>query len=159
MSKTIKRVYIDSSAIGGKFNKRVAKQTKPFWDAVERGEIIVLVSDMLEREVMDEKTPQCVKDFFDTLLEFRAVRLTAGKEANDLARRYIEKKVVDKSSFADCLHIAYATVAHADALVSWNLKHMVDRCDEYKSVNDALSYPKIEIITPEKFMEVSHDKK
>jgi len=44
MEKRIKRVYVDSVAVGGKFNKRLAEQTKPFWDAVERRRIGVCFS-------------------------------------------------------------------------------------------------------------------
>ena len=53
MTKKIKRVYVDSTVVGGKFNKRLAEQTKPFWDAFDRGEIIVIVSDVLEYELED----------------------------------------------------------------------------------------------------------
>ena len=152
------RVYVDASALGGKFNRRIAEQTRPFWDAVERGEMIVIVSDMLEREVKNEKTPQRAKDFFDTLLESNAVRITAGKEANDLAARYIAENVVDETSFVDSVHVAVATLANADVIVSWNLQHMVEQSEGYKRVNRTLGYPEIEILTPEKFMEVQHDK-
>jgi len=158
MGKRIKRVYVDSSAVGGKFNKRIAEQTKPFWGAVESGEIVVIVSDMLEEEVMDVNTPQRVKKFFNTLLRSQAVRVMTTEEVSMLAKRYIAEKVVDESSFADCVHVALATLANADVLVSWNMTHLVNRHEEYKRVNVALGYPEIEIQTPEKFMEVQHDK-
>ena len=47
----IKRVYVDASAVGGAFNQKFAEQTAPFWNAVEKGEITVIVSDVLEIEV------------------------------------------------------------------------------------------------------------
>ena len=149
-------MYVDSSAVGGKFNTRIAKQTKPFWDAVDRGEIIVIVSDMLEDEVENQKTPQRVKNFFDASLKPKAMRIMMTKESRELALRYIAENVVDQSSFFDCLHVALATLANADAIVSWNLKHMVEQSEGYKNVNKTLGYPKIEILTPEKFMEVQH---
>jgi len=105
MENRKKRVYVDSSAVGGKFNKRIAKQTKPFWDAVERGEIIIIVSDVLEQEIRNVSTPQRVKDFFNTLLQFQAVRVMTTEEVRMLAKRYIAEKVVDESSFADCVHV------------------------------------------------------
>jgi predicted nucleic acid-binding protein len=148
---------VDSSAVGGKFNKRVAEQTKPFWDAVGRNEIVVIVSDMLEDEVEDPRTPRRVKNFFDTSLKPQAMRIMITKESSELAARYISENVVDKNSFADCLHVALATLANADVLVSWNLTHMVNNSDGYKRINKMLGYPEIEILTPEKFMEVQHD--
>jgi predicted nucleic acid-binding protein len=153
MERKVKRVYVDSSAVGGKFNTRIAKQTKPFWDAVDRGEIVVIVSDMLEREVRDTRTPQRVKDFFDSSLAIRAVRIMTTDESRELALRYIAEDVVDQSSYSDCLHVALATLANADVIVSWSLTHMVEQSKKYKNVNKTLGYPEIEILTPEKFME------
>lgn len=46
-------------------------------------------------------------------------------EAVELAMSYIEENVVGKTSFADCLHIALATINNADILISWNFKHIV----------------------------------
>jgi hypothetical protein len=43
-------------------------------------------------------------------------------EAVDLATEYIAEKVVGPTSYADCLHIALATISRADFLVSWNFK-------------------------------------
>ena len=150
-------MYIDSSAVGGKFNTRIAKQTKPFWDAVDKDEIAIIISDMLEEEIENPKTPQRVKNFFDTSLKSRAMRIMITKESRELALRYVAENVVDQSSFFDCLHVALATLANADAIVSWNLKHMVEQSDGYKNVNRALGYPEIKILTPEKFMEAQYD--
>jgi len=47
-------------------------------------------------------------------------------EAINLATEYIDESVVGKTSYADCLHIALATIYQADLLVSWNFKHIVN---------------------------------
>ena len=77
-------------------------------------------------------------------------------EAEDLAARYIAEQVVGRSSRDDCLHIAIATLAHADVLVSWNFKHIVNvnRIRGYNGVNMKLGYSQIDIRTP---YEVIHD--
>ena len=51
---------------------------------------------------------------------------------------------------ADAQHIAIATVARVDVLVSWNFKHIVNlqRIRGYNSVNLRYGYPMIEIRTP-----------
>lgn len=49
-NRIIKRVYVDSSAVGGAFNQRLAAQTLPFWEAVEKCEITVILSDILDQE-------------------------------------------------------------------------------------------------------------
>ncbi|MFZ1495860.1 MAG: hypothetical protein WAS72_02320, partial [Saprospiraceae bacterium] len=54
-----------------------------------------------------------------------------------LANDYIAHRVVGKTSFADCLHRATASYYHADYLVSWNFKHIVNvnRIIGYNSIN------------------------
>jgi len=83
MEKRIKRVYVDSVAVGGKFNTRLAEQTKPFWDAVERGEIRVIVSDVLAEEA--KKAPQRVRDFLGSLQEAQVERVESTDESDALA--------------------------------------------------------------------------
>ena len=89
--KIINRVYVDGCAVGGQFNQ-YADQTKPFWDAVRKGEATIIVSDVLEREI--EKAPQCVRDFFDSLPESQIERVVSTNESDALAERYIDENVV-----------------------------------------------------------------
>ena len=79
--------------------------------------------------------------------------LVLTEEMIELARAYISEKVVGKTSFADCLHIAIATVNHADFLVSWKFKHIVNiqRIRGYNSVNVKLGYKQLEIRSPREF--------
>ena len=51
---------------------------------------------------------------------------------------------------ADALHIALATVAKVDVLVSWNFRHIVNltRIHAYNAVNLKKGYPLLEIRTP-----------
>ena len=139
---------MDASAVGGVFNDRTAEQTRPFWDAVERGEIIVILSDVLDREV--RPAPQCVRDFMNSLPESQIERAVSTDESDALAERYIAEKVVGPTCLDDCKHIAVATISKADALVSWNFKHIVniDRIRGYNGVNMMLGYSQIDILTP-----------
>jgi hypothetical protein len=72
----------------------------------------------------------------------------------DLADKYIEKKVVGRTSLEDCRHIALATIHRVDVLASWNFKHIVnlDRIKGYNSVNLRQGYPAIEIRTPQELV-------
>ncbi|MCL2743091.1 MAG: PIN domain-containing protein [Planctomycetaceae bacterium] len=152
--KRIERVYADTSVFYGIFTARFERETKPFWNAVNRGEIIVIVSDVLAGEI--ERAPQNVRNFFDSLPESQIERIVSTVESDALAEQYIAENVVGKSSTDDCKHIAMATLAHAGVLVSWNFKHIVNinRIRGYNSVNEKHGYPRIEIRTPN---EVIHD--
>jgi len=153
VSKIIKRVYVDTSVVGGTFDKEFGKQTEPFWDAVRSGKIVALVSDILRGEL--QNAPSHVTEFFKDVLKHHVEYVELTQEAGDLAGTYLSEKVVGASSLDDARHIAMATVCHADALISWNFKHIVNitRIRGYNSVNFRLGYPMIEIRTPPEVMD------
>jgi len=139
---------VDSSAVGGAFNTRTANETKPFWEAVQNGEMVVLLSDVLDAEA--KNAPQCVRDILNSLPESQIERVVSTAESNKLAAQYVAENVVGPTSLDDCRHIALATISQADVLVSWNFKHIVNvrRIRGYNSVNMKLGYPQIDIRTP-----------
>jgi hypothetical protein len=47
-----KRVYIHTSVVGGQFDKEFSADTIPFFEAVTNGQIIIVVSDLLEAELL-----------------------------------------------------------------------------------------------------------
>jgi hypothetical protein len=71
-------------------------------------------------------------------------------EAAALAEAYLAARVVPASSRVDALHVALASVARADAVVSWNFKHLVQlrRIRGFYAVNVLRGYPLIEIRSP-----------
>ena len=82
----------------------------------------------------------------DAHIEFIAI----SPEAEELATAYIQDGAISRSMRADALHIALATVARADVLVSWNFKHIVNlkRIHAYNAVNLKRGHPFLEIRTP-----------
>jgi predicted nucleic acid-binding protein len=114
-----------------------------------------LISDLLEAELL--RAPEHVRRFLEDIPSAVVERLQLTQEATQLADRYINAGVVGKTSRADCQHIAMATLAKADVLVSWNFKHIVnlDRIRGYNGINYQLGYPMLEIRTPKEI--ISHD--
>ena len=151
----IKRVYIDTSVVGGQFDKEFSADTIPFFEEVAAGKFMVILSDLLEAELL--RAPSQVRDFLTTLPAPQIERLQLTQAAADLADHYIAAKVVGPTSRADCQHIAMATLAKADVLVSWNFKHIVnlDRIRGYNGINYQLGHPMIEIRTPKEI--ISYD--
>ena len=45
------RIYIDTSVVGGYFDEVFREDTIPFFERVKKGEIIILVSDLLHAEL------------------------------------------------------------------------------------------------------------
>ena len=148
MNTKPKRIYVDGCAVGGAFNQRFARETKPFWDAVMDGKIRIIVSDVLEREL--RKAPERARELIRMLPASQTEQVVSTEESERLAAQYIAENVIGETSLDDCRHIALATIHHADVLVSWNFKHIVnvDRIRGYNSVNMKLGYPVTEIRTP-----------
>jgi predicted nucleic acid-binding protein len=142
------RIYVDTSIVGGFFYTEFEKETKLLFQRLEKKEVIFVVSTILGKELYD--APEQVK----TLLQkydkscFEEVQMTV--EAEQLANRYIAEKVIGKTSFEDCCHIALATINKVDVLASWNFKHIVnlDRIKGYNAVNLKNGYITIEIRNP-----------
>jgi len=67
-----------------------------------------------------------------------------------LAGRYLAEGILPANMLVDAQHVAIATIAQVDALVSWNFRHMVNlpRIHRYHAVNAKLGYPTIEIRSP-----------
>lgn len=151
----IKRVYIDTSVVGGQFDTEFSADTVPFFEAVSKGQFIIVVSDLLEAELL--RAPQQVQDFLTTIPTEQIERIRLNQAAADLADQYILAKVVGQTSRADCQHIAIATLAKADVLISWNFKHIVnlDKIRGYNGINYQLGHSMIEIRTPKEI--ISYD--
>lgn len=151
-----KRVYIDTSVIYGAPSKELSYDTRRFWEMVRRNNITIIVSGVLDGEI--DRAPAYVRSLFGTIPETQIERIVLTTEANRLAAQYISEGVVGEKSLDDCRHIAIATIAQADAVVSWNLKHMIERREGYNAVNKKRGYSEIIIQKPNEFMEDYNDK-
>jgi predicted nucleic acid-binding protein len=136
------------SVVGGYFDDEFSEETIPFFERVLKEQIIILVSDLLTAELT--RAPEFVKDFLNNLPESSIERVKLTPDAIELADKYIDAKVVGKTSRADCQHIAIATLCKADVLVSWNFKHIVnlDRIRGYNGINYQNGHRMIEIRSP-----------
>lgn len=106
-----------------------------------------------------ENAPDKVKELVKSLKKENTEFLETTEEAYDLAMNYIEEKVVGKTSLADCLHIAIATINRADFLLSWNFKHVVNvqRIRGYNWINIKNGYKELEIRSPREFFKYEED--
>lgn len=151
------RIYIDTSVVGGYFDEEFSFDTIPFFSRIFKGEITVILSDLLIAEL--SRAPEFVKELIGQIPKNQIERIDLSNEAIILADKYIEAKVVGKTSRADCQHIAIATLCHADVLVSWNFKHIVnlDRIRGYNGINYQLGYKMIEIRTPKEIVKYEEE--
>lgn len=146
------RLYIDTSVFGGFYDDEFADFTVPLFKRFDNGEFIVMFSSVTQEEL--ENAPEKVKNLVTNLRSEFVEFIDATEEAVQLAREYISENVVGKTSFADCLHIALATIHKADFLISWNFKHIVNvqRIRGYNAINIKNGYKQLEIRSPRDFM-------
>jgi predicted nucleic acid-binding protein len=151
------RYYIDTSVFGGYFDEEFAVHTIPLFQRYKNNEFTLLFSTVTQDELLN--APEKVKEFVKSLKSENTVFLEITDEAIDLATDYIKEKVVGQTSFADCLHIAIATINHADFLISWNFKHIVNiqRIRGYNSINIKKGYKQLEIRSPREFENYEDD--
>ncbi|WP_339809978.1 hypothetical protein [uncultured Imperialibacter sp.] len=146
------RLYLDTSVFGGYFDSEFEEFTKPLFERISKGEFQILFSAVLQRELdpAPEKIIKLVSNLKSEYTEF----LEENEDALGLAMEYITQKVVGQTSYADCLHIALATINQADLLVSWNFKHIVnvDRIRGFNSINIKNGYKQLEIRSPRDLM-------
>ncbi len=145
------RIYLDTSVYGGYFDEEFSEHTIPLFDRIRNNEFILLYSSVTQEELVN--APEKVKELVKSLKAENAEFLETTEEAIDLATEYIKEKVVGQISFADCLHIAMATINRAEFLVSWNFKHIVniDKIRGYNSINIKNGYKQLEIRSPREF--------
>ncbi len=146
------RLYIDTSVFGGFFDDEFSEFTVPLFERLKQGEFILLFSAVTEDEL--EQAPERIRLLAKQLKVDHTELLEVTDEAVNLANEYIEEKVVGLTSYADCLHIALATINRADYLISWNFKHIVNvqRIRGYNAINIKSGYRLLEIRSPRDFV-------
>ena len=151
------RIYIDASVVGGYFDSEFLSDTALFFECVKNGELTIIVSDLLEAELL--RAPTFVKELLLTVPEQYMEKVKLSPEAVELADKYIDAKVVGKTNRADCQHIAIATLSKADVLVSWNFKHIVNlnRIRGYNGINYQNGHNMIEIRTPKEISKYGNE--
>jgi hypothetical protein len=109
--------------------------------------------------VLDELrgAPSRLATQLGTLLEdFHPAMLEPRPEVYELAQTYADLGVIPAGKLADRLHVAIATVAEMDMLVSWNYRHLVNvrRREMVNAANLLAGYLKrLEITTPPEVLE------
>jgi predicted nucleic acid-binding protein len=151
------RIYIDTSVFGGHFDVEFAEHTIPLFERLKSAEFILLFSTVTQDEL--ENAPEKVRNLVQSIKTENTEFIEITDEAVELATEYIAEKVVGQTSYADCLHIALATINRADFLISWNFKHIVNvqRIRGYNSINIKNGYKQLEIRSPREFTKYEDD--
>ena len=153
----IPRIYIDTSIVGGFFDKEFATETQALFRRLKNKEVVFVISSVLDDEL--KNAPPHVQNLLKNYDNdcFERVELTP--EAERLADCYIAENVVGKTCVDDCRHIALATLNKVDVLASWNFKHIVNltRIRGYNSVNMKKGCMTLEIRNPKELIDYENN--
>lgn len=141
------RAYIDTSVLGEVFDDEFREATSAFFQQARQGRFDIVVSVLVQEEI--SSAPDNVRGFFGSVIEY-AEATTPSRESIVLQQAYLDAGVVTRKWADDALHVATATVAECDMIVSWNFKHIVhyDKKRKYNAVNALHGYGGIDILTP-----------
>jgi predicted nucleic acid-binding protein len=142
------RVYFDTSVIGGCLDDEFAEESLQLLNLVRQGELIMLLSEVVSTELGGApiEVQALLQDL--PLENVEGIELTT--EIVDLAQAYLIAEILTPKSLNDAIHVAAATVSRADAIVSWNFKHIVrlDKMKQFSQVNLLNGYGILTIVSP-----------
>jgi predicted nucleic acid-binding protein len=142
------RIYIDTSVIGGCFDSEFAPWSNGLIRDFQESRFLPVVSEVVATEI--ELAPETVRNKWDEILLLNPELIEVTEEAKVLTQSYAEHGALPPKFHNDMLHIALATVADIDVLVSWNFKHIVrlDKIRIFNAVNLELGYKQLQIYSP-----------
>ncbi len=144
----VQRVYTDTSVIGGCFDPEFAPWSNGLFEDFCLGLFLPVLSVVVAAEI--EPAPEPVRGRHAELEELGAEVLDLSDEVRDLATAYAARHILPAKFSNDALHIALATVAGVDMLVSWNFKHIVrfDKIRLFNAVSIEQGYKPVQIYSP-----------
>ena len=142
------RIYIDTSVLGGCFDAEFSEWSNALVRDFRGGRLKAVLSDVTAAEVGD--APARVRELHQEILVLAGPVLVITPTVLDLVAAYETRKILALKYAADMRHIALATIAAVDALVSWNFKHIVrlDKIRLFNAVNVEWGYQTLNILSP-----------
>jgi hypothetical protein len=142
------RIYVDTSVIGGCCDPEFEEWSEGLLSDFKMGLYSLVLSSLIDAEIQD--APEEVKNVYQEFRDCEHELLKLDDEAIDLAEAYLNHGILSPNYRDDARHIAMATIADVDVLVSWNFRHVVhfDRIRQFNAVNLERGYKAISIYTP-----------
>ncbi len=155
MKKT--KLYLDTSVPSFLFaddSPEKREVTLQFWDILKLGLYDIVISDILLREISKCEMLLSQK-LEDKLSEIVLEIVSVNEDVFSLAQKYVDEGIIPQTYRDDALHIALATYNEADALISWNFKHMVKlkTIRGVNGINRMLGLKELEILTPQSWIQ------
>lgn len=114
----------------------------------------IVISDILLTEISRSEMPS-PQELEVQLSEIILEIVSVNEDIFSLAQKYIDEGIIPPKYQDDALHIALATYNEADALISWNFRHMVKlkTIRGVNGINRMLGLKELEILTPQSWIQ------
>ncbi len=144
----ISRIYLDTSVIGGCHDDEFKRWSNGLMKDFRLINYLPVISTLTFDEI--SKAPEYVQETLKTLLEYDPEVLEITEPALELSELYLKRNILTPKFRDDALHIALASLANVDVLVSWNFRHIVhyDKIRLFNSVNIENGLKSIDIYSP-----------
>jgi hypothetical protein len=121
---------------------------------IQQGKYEIYISETVDLEVSEANDEKRSK-LYNLIEQHQPVFLELSEEVYDLASLYVANGVLQQKHFHDLLHLSFASVYGLNALVSWNLKHLVKMKTQVlaNASNQAQGYREVQIRTPEEVID------
>jgi predicted nucleic acid-binding protein len=148
------KIYLETSVINFLFAKDAPEKmriTQEFFNVISDYDIFISDIVLLEIEQAPEEKK---KSLMNVIKKNKIKALESTNEAEKLADIYVNEGIIPKKYYNDALHIAIATKYNMDAIVSWNLTHIVRFKTKFKvkDINNKLNEKDVIICTPEEMV-------
>lgn len=142
------QIYVDTSVIGGCFDVEFITWSDALMRDFRARRLVPVLSDVTAAEVAS--APIAVRALHQEILGLSGGVLPVTPAVLTLVAAYEARKILPKKFAADMTHIALATIAEVDAIVSWNFKHIVrlEKIRLFNAVNVDLGYRALSILSP-----------
>jgi len=148
------KIYLETSVKNFLFAEDVPekmKVTQEFFNILNEFELYI--SDIVLLEV-EQAPEQKKKALLEIIKKYRMKALENSEEIEELAIIYVNEGIIPRKYYNDALHIAIATKYKMDAIISWNLTHIVKFRTKFqvKAINEKLKEKDVIICTPEEMV-------
>ncbi len=147
------RIYLDTSVFGGCFDDEFTIESRKLFQEINSGKFMMVVSDTTLDEL--QPAPPEAMAVLESIAPENAEYVAISDKVITLRDAYLTAGVVGTSSTGDAEHVAVATVAGVDMIVSWNFKHIVhyDKIAGYNAINTEYGYKAVQIFSPKEVVE------
>ena len=158
-NETQYRVYIETSIPSFYYTLRTDTEsltrqswTRKWWK--EYANQFTLISSLAVIEELSAGTTEKTQDWI-ALVE-NLEMLSISDRIKQIAQIYIDRLIMPRDSSGDALHLAVASFHNADALLTWNCRHLANLNKIYliRQINQGLGLPTPDLATPLNYLGV-----